>query len=126
MADNTHSSAGMLNIVVEHLRCPSCRHYYHITDDSLRPADNADISHYVNTKLADLPVDLDVQCPACLAASPLASWVLCAHNPLDFFDTDNLCKCGGEMWYTISQEHPRGIIMCDRCGQVIVGRAVGA
>lgn len=101
-----------LDLKVLHLRCPSCRRYYCADDCEF-------ISSGTGTTIGDLPLDFCATCPSCSASAPIATWVLCAHFPLDFFDTDNLCTCGGELWYTISKDHPAGAVMCDRCGRVV-------
>ncbi|MGB9804473.1 MAG: hypothetical protein ACPLRU_01930 [Desulfofundulus sp.] len=91
-------------------RCPACRRLF----DLITLCDG----RYAAVPLGDLRLDEWVSCPSCAVPSAVVDWVLCALYPLDFFDVNNLCRCGGEIWYTISQDHPGGALVCDRCGVV--------
>lgn len=72
---------------------------------------------------AAIDIDLDtvetdtIQCPVCGETTDTALWRDANRDPYAFFDAQDLCDCGGEFWYTISNDNSP-CIKCDRCGKV--------
>lgn len=111
--------------------CPSCRQSceFPVSDklrDELKRADPAEHerifaemiedgkNEFVN---GDFPLDICVKCPLCQKRLPLVNWFMAGIEPLMFFDTEELCRCGGEFWLEIASGL-QTVSRCDRCGQI--------
>lgn len=59
-----------------------------------------------------------LQCFMCKEWSEFDDWVKAWDLPGDYFDADNLCTCGGELWYdNVPGTHYFGLV-CEECGFV--------
>lgn len=64
----------------------------------------------------DIEFDAEAHCPKCEESSDFRDWIRAFDQPLVFFETENLCHCGGEMW----AEFKRGsfVMVCEKCDHV--------
>lgn len=85
-------------IYMSQVRCPVCR---------------ANVTDVISLNVEDK----EITCPKCGSPSSTELWKKAYENPAEFFDTLQLCDCGGEIWYTISPGQKSGRLECDRCGK---------
>jgi hypothetical protein len=60
----------------------------------------------------------NLQCPRCDAVHPFVKWNDAWINPGDYFEADDLCACGGELWWSHLPDRPAYAHVCERCGWV--------
>lgn len=66
----------------------------------------------------DFKGDNFLECPSCLNWSTFEAWHKAWNFPGDFFDADQLCGCGGELWYDKIPGTSRYALICEECGWV--------
>lgn len=60
-------------------------------------------------------VDFNQECPACHETHSMEDWIAASEQPMEFFDVENLCGCGGELWMDrIPYTNKYGLI-CEKC-----------
>lgn len=59
-----------------------------------------------------------LECSACKCWSKFEAWLKAWKSPGDFFDGDQLCACGGEMWFDRIPGSNRYALICEDCGWV--------
>jgi hypothetical protein len=59
--------------------------------------------------------DYPVKCPACHEAHSRMNWVEAFEYPMEYFDAEALCGCGGEMWLDRVPRTNRYAMVCERC-----------
>lgn len=75
-------------------------------------------------KLNEHGLELDAQgdnyleCYICQVASKFEAWVKAWDFPGDFFDADQLCGCGGELWFDKIIGSNRFALQCETCGWI--------
>lgn len=60
--------------------------------------------------------DEKIPCPFCKVENTFADWNKAWEHPGEFFDGDNLCGCGGELWFDRVIGSNRFALACERCG----------
>ncbi len=59
-----------------------------------------------------------VVCPVCDQPNISVSWKEAWDNPMKYFEADNLCHCGGELWMDQVEGTPQYAFICEKCGWV--------
>lgn len=54
-------------------------------------------------------------CPSCKEDSKFEEWLKAHEHPSDFFEADQLCHCGGELWWDRVPGKPQYALICDKC-----------
>lgn len=54
-------------------------------------------------------------CPLCHTESSLEDWMEAWKRPIDFFDAEQLCSCGEELWMDRIPYTNRFGLVCDKC-----------
>lgn len=62
--------------------------------------------------------DTKVRCRKCEKESPIKNWFEAFDEPLKYFETENMCHCGGELWMDKLPGSNRFVWSCDDCGWV--------
>lgn len=82
------------------------RKAYYEDLQSMSFEDNTDFAVNNNT---------EIFCPVCCTSSTFNLWKDAFENPLDFFETEQLCDaCGGEKLEKLIKKHK--VYQCDKCG----------
>lgn len=58
----------------------------------------------------------NIECPACKEENSIDDWDQAHKEPMDFFDAEHLCGCGGEMWMDRLPYSNKYGLVCDECG----------
>ena len=66
----------------------------------------------------DMKGDNYIECYQCQTYSKFEAWVGAWATPIEFFDADQLCACGGELWYDHVLGTTRYALQCESCGWV--------
>lgn len=79
-----------------------------------------DLEHLADTMVQDNNlqfIDADnIPCPTCGNIHSFVKWNEAWNTPGDFFDGDQLCSCGGEMWFEKVPGSNRYALACEDCG----------
>lgn len=105
-------------------RCPSCgqthemrtapNECYTMNNEMTNMSYNGDD---VISELEMLP-SVSAECPECNEANDFANWARAFKEPLVFFETENLCHCGGELWMDQIPGTRNYGFVCDDCNWV--------
>lgn len=67
---------------------------------------------------AGIDGDQDVTCGECEGTHDIQNWILAFKEPLRFFETEQLCHCGGELWMDQIPGTRNYGFVCDDCNWV--------
>jgi hypothetical protein len=81
------------------------------------PKDHPDFDVIVES-IQNYPADASVICDECHTTSPAKYWLEAVEEPLKFFETENMCHCGGELWMDQLPGSNRFAWTCDNCGWI--------
>ena len=119
---------------VDGFRCPVCgqAHEMHITVDDVTTVItmNKEMDAlYVNEKhvpAGTLKVDGDIEiaCPKCTMKNRVQEWIIAFDDPTMFFDMEQLCHCGGELWMDQIPGTSKYGFVCEKCEWVKPNRVV--
>lgn len=82
--------------------------------------DEREYDHYVHA-LANM---IKIPCHHCHETAPKWRWTHAYQNPLLYFETENICHCGGEMYYQGSPGTDRFGLICEKCNWIKPGSAI--
>lgn len=68
-------------------------------------------------KIGEHPVN-DYKCDSCQETHDLKTWMDAYENPMDYFDAEQLCHCGEELWMDRIPYTNRYGLICEKCGWV--------
>src|SRR5205085_11327205 len=54
-------------------------------------------------------------CPSCQNVHSFEKYVEAWNNPTEFFDIEEICWCGGELWWDRVPKSSRYALVCERC-----------
>lgn len=60
----------------------------------------------------------EVTCKECSTANDIQDWVTAFEDPLMFFDMEQLCHCGGELWMDQIPGTRNYGFVCEKCNWV--------
>lgn len=66
----------------------------------------------------DLKEDNSLECVCCGEWNTFEQWNHAWKFPGDFFDADQICQCGGELWYDRVPGQNFYALVCEECGWV--------
>lgn len=92
------------------------------------PNDLGVMAHLLETKELELDTQGDnfLECPSCSTWSKFEAWNHAWNFPGDFFNADQLCHCGGELWYDPIPGTNKYGLVCEDCGWVKKGRTISS
>lgn len=102
-------------------RCPSCAqaHQMKIDDQTIFTQNKEMTTLYLNQNEVESDTTLrsnpDVACTKCHEVNPLKLWEDAFADPGRYFDADNLCHCGGELWMDQIPGTSTYGFVCDDC-----------
>lgn len=81
------------------------------------PSDHPDFDPIVQS-IEQYPAEGMIACDECKGIAPAKDWFYAAEEPLKFFETENMCHCGGELWMDKLPGSDRFGWTCDDCGWI--------
>lgn len=104
-------------------RCPNCGQAHEMEFNCILLNMNETMNElYVNgTKATHLTIsnlNMEVICSHCNEASKIKEWIEAFEEPLKYFEMDNLCHCGGELWMDNIPNTKTYAFVCEKCNWV--------
>lgn len=75
-----------------------------------------DISYPEDYEIKESDPTHGIKCPNCKDVHTFEQWHRAWDFPMDYFDADALCSCGGELWWDKIPGTPRFAHVCEECG----------
>jgi hypothetical protein len=72
-----------------------------------------DVAAFLHEKKS--PAVQDAKCPSCGEVHTIQEWQDALENPMDYFDAENLCGCGGELWMDRIPFSNKYGMVCEKC-----------